>query len=250
MGLWMLADSKGRFEYKPRSMKLDILPFLDYSIQGTLDILEAAKFIRTYEVNGQKYGSIPTFTEHQRITGKEATEGEKFPAEPNLNSHNQQGNIGETTGKHPDAQEGKGKEGEKELGKGRGKEENSTLEFSQELSDKILKFFGFNEVANFDKLRDITAFLKCLSIGGKIDYFETQLDAYIEYKKINDSYIHTFKKFLGSHDQLFLDGAWNAENWTKKLETEKSKQHGKQSQIYPARRSASNSDGRRPFGKL
>lgn len=139
MGLWMLADSKGKFEYKPRSMKLDILPFLDYSMQATLDILEANYFIKTYVVEGQKYGIIPSFNEHQRLSGKELTDGERFPDEekqqgsigeaPGISqdvhyetifteendnsliiSDDERGSDGEAPEKHPDAQEGKGKE--------------------------------------------------------------------------------------------------------------------------------------------
>ena len=223
MGLWMLADSKGRFEYKPRSIKLDILPFLEYSIQRTLDILEEAKFIRVYEVSGQKYGSIPTFSEHQRITGKEATEGEKFPPEPYLNTDNQQGNTGETTGKHPDAQEGKGKgkEGNKE---GKGEVQMfPPSELDQNLINKIMNYFDFNEVSNFDKLREVGSFLNCLMINKRDLYFEKQFDAYIEYKTINDSFKHNFKNFLGNHSKLYDDGAWNAENWISKLEAEKNK---------------------------
>jgi hypothetical protein len=98
-------------------------------------------------------------------------------------------------------------------------------ELNFDLRDKILKNFNFNEVSNFDKLRDASDFLKCISIGDRLQYFEDQMDAYFEYKKITNGldFIHSFKKFLGSHDQLFLDGAWNAENWIKKLEIEKSK---------------------------
>ena len=226
MGLWMLADSKGRFEYKPRSMKLDILPFIDYSIQQTLDILEEAEFIRTYTVDKNKYGVIPTFSEHQRITGKEATDGEKFPAEIVLNSDYEQGSIRETTGKQPDAQEGKGKEGKgNKEGKGEGEifppSENSEIDLN--LSKKIMDFFDFNEIANFDKLRDVSSFLKCLMINNRDQYFEDQFTAYIEYKTINDSFKHNFKNFLGTHSMLFEDGAWNAENWISKLKAEQEK---------------------------
>lgn len=96
-----------------------------------------------------------------------------------------------------------------------------------EIRDKIMSFFKFNEIANFDKLRDISAFLRCIEIAGKTKYFSEQLDSYIEYKTINDSYIHKFKNFIGASDKLYTDGAWNDENWTEKLKTEKLNQNGR-----------------------
>lgn len=104
-GLWGHCDKAGTFEWKPRSLKLDILPFLGFDMAETLGLLEKAGFIVRYEVDGVMFGNIPTFTEHQRITGKEAESPVKHPG------------IGrESPENHPDAQEGKGRE--RELGKG------------------------------------------------------------------------------------------------------------------------------------
>jgi len=107
-GLWGHCDSKGRFEWKPRILKLDILPFLPFDMAETLDILKSAGMLRRYTVDGKEYGFIDTFEKHQRLTGKEATEGEKFPAPIGEYSVNQRGNIGEI----PESQEGKGREKE------------------------------------------------------------------------------------------------------------------------------------------
>lgn len=106
--LWGHCDSKGRFEWKPRSLKLDILPFLPFDMAATLAILEGANMVRRYTVDGKEYGLIDSFEKHQRLSGKEATEGEKFPSPP----VKQQGSNREI----PESQEGKGKE---EEGKGR-----------------------------------------------------------------------------------------------------------------------------------
>ena len=106
-GLWTLCDSKGKFLFKPRTIKLDVLPFIPFNMEETLGVLEKEGFIETYEVEGEKYGRIPSFLDHQRITGKEATEGEKYP-DPIVK---QKGSNRETPEKHPGAQEGKGKEG-------------------------------------------------------------------------------------------------------------------------------------------
>jgi hypothetical protein len=118
-GLWTISDSKGRFKYKPRSIKLQVLPFLDFDMAETLTILEQAGYIQVYEVDGEQYGLVKTFEKHQRITGKEATEGEKYPPPTSEAQGSNQGNNGETSENNPDAQE---EEREKE-GKGKGKEE-------------------------------------------------------------------------------------------------------------------------------
>lgn len=106
-GLWGHCDSKGRFEWRPRKLKLDILPFLPFDMAETLEILAKSGMVNRYEVDGKSYGEIPTFEKHQRLSGKEVTEGEKHP-EPN----------GEATGKQSgsnrdeqESQEGKGREG-------------------------------------------------------------------------------------------------------------------------------------------
>jgi len=115
-GLWTLCDSKGKFEYKPRHIKLKILPFIDFDINETLMILEESGFIFSYQVNGKSYGKVVSFNEHQRITGKEATDGEKHPDPAEDRPSPEKGNNWETTGKHPVAQE-REREREKELNK-------------------------------------------------------------------------------------------------------------------------------------
>lgn len=110
-GLWGHCDKNGNFEWRPRTLKLDILPFLDFDMAETLGLLASNKrgdgsaFVLRYRgPDGREYGHIPTFSEHQRITGKEAEEPGRFPK-------HQQGNNGETSGQHQGRQEGKGKEG-------------------------------------------------------------------------------------------------------------------------------------------
>ncbi len=110
-GLWGHCDKAGRFEWKPRMLKLDILPFLDFDMAGTLEILERADFVRRYEVDGKTYGVIDSFPDHQRIGGKEAQDPEKYPEPP----EKQEGSIREALGQHEGLQEGKGRE---EEGKG------------------------------------------------------------------------------------------------------------------------------------
>jgi hypothetical protein len=72
LGLWMVADREGRFRWKPRILKLDVLPFDEIDFSAALDALEAAGFIQRYQVNGEVYGWIPTFLKHQRPNVHEA----------------------------------------------------------------------------------------------------------------------------------------------------------------------------------
>lgn len=122
-GLWTLCDKAGRFEWKPRTIKLDVLPFLDFDMGTTLTLLERFSYVRRYEVDGKLYGVIPSFEEHQRINGKEAQEPARHPEPVEFIEPHAERSNGEATGKQLRSQEGKGrereKEGEKE-GKGNG----------------------------------------------------------------------------------------------------------------------------------
>lgn len=64
-GLFTQSDREGRFEWKPKQIKLDILPFVDFEIEETLTLLAEHGFINRYEVGRKSYGLIPTFKEHQ-----------------------------------------------------------------------------------------------------------------------------------------------------------------------------------------
>lgn len=100
-GLWGHCDKGGVFEWKPRSLKLDILPFLDFDMAETLALLVQAGLVTRYVADRKEYGAIPTFAVHQRIGGKEAQEPEKHPR-----------SDGEAIVKQQGLQEGKGREKE------------------------------------------------------------------------------------------------------------------------------------------
>lgn len=94
-GLWGHCDRFGRFECRPRHLKLDILPFLEFDMAKAIAVLEDGGFIQTYEVGSKRYGFIPSFAEHQRFSGKEAAEAAKYPEPPVKKA----GSNGEATGK-------------------------------------------------------------------------------------------------------------------------------------------------------
>ncbi|GHT52929.1 hypothetical protein FACS1894106_2740 [Spirochaetia bacterium] len=78
-GLWTKCDRQGVFEWKPRSLKLDILPFLDFDMSESLAILLKAKYIKKYIVEGKEYGIIITFLKHQKISFAEQKNQNVYP---------------------------------------------------------------------------------------------------------------------------------------------------------------------------
>ncbi len=121
IGLWTLADCKGRLEDRPKKIRAQLHPYDDGDTDAMLQALHDTRFIQRYEVDGKRYLAIRTFEKHQRLTGKEAEAESNIPAPA---TENQQV-IGETSGKDfsfTNVQEGKGKEGNRkgreEEGKG------------------------------------------------------------------------------------------------------------------------------------
>lgn len=72
MGLFGVCDREGRFRWRPRVLKLDVLPFDDLDFEDVLKALEKGGFIRSWIVNGKQYGDIPTLKDHQSINQREA----------------------------------------------------------------------------------------------------------------------------------------------------------------------------------
>ena len=117
-GLLGLCDCNGVFYAKPRSIKLDVLPFIDYDLQYTLEILAENGFIELYQHEGNPYGYFPTFDKHQRLSGKEATASGNYPLPTEAQAFTdweatgkQRGSNGEATGNARKGKERKGREG-------------------------------------------------------------------------------------------------------------------------------------------
>lgn len=227
LGLLNLADDEGVLKATPAFIKGQLFAYDEEltigEVKAWLEVLCEKTMLVPFDYNGEKFFLVRTFKDHQKINRPTPSKIPKNIIENVLNadSLNTHGELSEDS-----LGERKGKEGNKER-KGEGKEDDFSPPVDRNLSDRIMNYFGFNEIANFDKLRDVTSFLKCLDLAGRVKFFEEQFAAYIEYKTINDSFPHSFKNFLGSHDQLFVNGAWNAENWSHKLEAEKLKSQTK-----------------------
>jgi hypothetical protein len=64
-GLWCLADREGRFEWRPKRIKVKVLPYDDCNVDDLLKALSNKGFIEYYAINGNEYGCIPCFSKHQ-----------------------------------------------------------------------------------------------------------------------------------------------------------------------------------------
>jgi hypothetical protein len=107
-GLWCQCDREGRFAWKPRELKLDILPYDDCDFSRVLDALCTRGFIVKYASEGKTYGCVPTFSSHQIVNNRESDS--VLPAPNEINNIDASGTR-ESRDDHAAAGEGKGREG-------------------------------------------------------------------------------------------------------------------------------------------
>lgn len=127
-GLFCCCDREGRFEWRPRKLKLDVLPYDDIDFSRVLDALATCGFVVKYEVAGVIYGCIPSFSKHQVINNREkkselpeisagtVLSGQFGSETPKNNELQTDGSrvIDASATRHENAQEeGKGREGER-----------------------------------------------------------------------------------------------------------------------------------------
>lgn len=80
-GLWTVADREGRFEWKPRAIKLDVLPYDDIDFAAALEALSTHGFIVKYTAGGRTYAHIPSWSKHQQVNVREAKSEIPAPVE-------------------------------------------------------------------------------------------------------------------------------------------------------------------------
>jgi len=66
-----VCDREGRFKWRPRDLKLDILPYDDCDFSHVLDAWLTRGQVVKYRVGREWYGCILTFQKHQSINNKE-----------------------------------------------------------------------------------------------------------------------------------------------------------------------------------
>lgn len=93
IGMWTIADFKGCFEYRPKRLKVQLLPYDNCDIEQLTNNLDLSGFISIYSVQGQRYIKILNFMKHQNPHKNEREKGSDIPdIELNDNSVNKNTN--------------------------------------------------------------------------------------------------------------------------------------------------------------
>jgi len=64
-GLWCMADRAGRLEYRPKKIKVELLPYDNCDIEILVKGLAKAEFVTIYKVEENSYIEINNFLKHQ-----------------------------------------------------------------------------------------------------------------------------------------------------------------------------------------
>lgn len=64
-GLWTVCDRRGLFWWRPRELKLAVLPYDLVDFEAVLSALEDYGFVVRYEVDGKLVGHVPSFSRWQ-----------------------------------------------------------------------------------------------------------------------------------------------------------------------------------------
>ena len=79
IGIWILCDKHGRFEWKPRTLKSDIFPHDNLDFEETLDELVKFNFVQKYNVDGNDYGQVVNWKIYQYIGPAESQMDAVYP---------------------------------------------------------------------------------------------------------------------------------------------------------------------------
>ncbi|MFA6271030.1 MAG: hypothetical protein WC657_07550 [Candidatus Paceibacterota bacterium] len=77
--MWTIADFKGCIEYRPKMLKVQLLPYDECDIELITNNLDKARFIRFYSVQGKRYIKIVNFEKHQNPHKNERDSGSLIP---------------------------------------------------------------------------------------------------------------------------------------------------------------------------
>jgi hypothetical protein len=84
IGLFTCCDREGRFKWHPRRLKTDILPYDAVDAEQVFNTLAQYGFIKKYEYQGQAYGYIPSWHQHQHINNRESASLLPAPLNDNI----------------------------------------------------------------------------------------------------------------------------------------------------------------------
>lgn len=138
-GLFTCCDKEGRFKWRPRTLKLDVLPHDELDFSRVLDALATRGFVVKYACNGEEYGFIPTFKKHQIINNRESESDLPVP-EKNLYKSMVPTREPRVDDVLITPVQGKGKEGKGKEEEGKGKENTNV---GQNQPDQVETVFFF-----------------------------------------------------------------------------------------------------------
>ena len=191
-GLFTVADREGRFEWRPRQIKLDILPFLEFDMAETLELLASRGFVVKYQHGGKTYGNIPTFLEHQCPNKKEPAS--RIPA-PHQHSTSTVPTRGEVEGEKE-----REKEGEVEI-----------PDDSDKMVLEIIQAYPFSKYRNELEIPPVitSAILQAVHLEG--NDFGAVLEYTRTYAKSADN-----PKFVMAPEKFYLDPNLYRREWNAK----------------------------------
>jgi hypothetical protein len=114
IGLFTCCDREGRFKWRPRSLKINCLPFDEVDFSRVLHALATRGFVVKYATETGVFGHIPAFTAHQVINNRESQSVLPEPTPANALDVTATRDPRVT---HADTGEGKGREGKGKEGK-------------------------------------------------------------------------------------------------------------------------------------
>jgi len=134
IGLFTACDREGRFKWKPRALKLDVLPYDQIDFSRVLDALVTHGFIVKYQFEDDEFGCIPTWSQHQVINNRESTSLLPSLEESTTCTHEARVVDASITPlvRTQGEEEGKGKEG-----KGKRNKENAVASRPEDVSQQV-----------------------------------------------------------------------------------------------------------------
>ena len=94
IGMWTIADFKGCIEFRPKRLKIQLLPYDECDFEIIAINLDKSGFILNYSVQGKRYIKIINFERHQNPHKNEKLAGSEIPNyEEKYNTFNNIENI-------------------------------------------------------------------------------------------------------------------------------------------------------------
>jgi len=79
IGLWGQADFNGNMKYKPKRLKVEVLPYDNVDFAELVGELQQTGFVEIYQVDGEDYLHVVNFRKHQRPHKNEVLRGTDIP---------------------------------------------------------------------------------------------------------------------------------------------------------------------------